>query len=165
MSDTTVTVRAGTPADAARVAGIWYVGWCDAHLGNVPDALIDARPRASFDERAAARIGESVVATVGGEVAGFVMVVDDEVEQVYVDRAHRGSGVAVPLLAAAEALVRDNGHATAWLAVVAGNTRARRFYERQGWSDEGLFDHRAPNGDEPVDVPAHRYTKRVAADR
>jgi hypothetical protein len=39
------------------------------------------------------------VAVVGDQLAGFVMVVGDEVEQVHVSRDFRGSGVAGPLLA------------------------------------------------------------------
>ena len=81
------------------------------------------------------------VAVADGELAGFVLVVDDEVEQVYVSAAHRGTGVAAALLAEAEWQVRANGHAKAWLAVVAGNARARAFYERAGWEDEGPFDY------------------------
>ncbi|MEV1176540.1 hypothetical protein AB0J09_49965, partial [Nonomuraea sp. NPDC049784] len=60
-----------------------------------------------------------------------------------------------------ERLVAANGHQRAWLAVVAGNARARRFYERNGWVDEGLFDHLAPNETGPVVVPAHRYVKHL----
>jgi len=67
------------------------------------------------------------------------------------------------MLADAEQEVAANGHASAWLAVVAGNARARRFYERQGWTDEGLFDHQAPHPDGLIPVPAHRYTKAVRA--
>jgi RimJ/RimL family protein N-acetyltransferase len=47
------------------------------------------------------------------------------------------------------------------LAVVAGNTRARRFYERNGWSDEGPFEHHAPSDSGPIVVPPHRYVKPV----
>ena len=61
------------------------------------------------------------------------MVVGDEVEQVYVGEGHRGSGVASVLLAEAERRVRHSGHDTAWLAVVAGNERARRFYAKHCW--------------------------------
>ncbi|MDT7788818.1 MAG: hypothetical protein QOF58_7237 [Pseudonocardiales bacterium] len=154
-----VELRRATPADAPAVAGIWYPGWCDAHLGNVPQQLIDARPRETFEPRALEHVHHTTVATVNGEVAGFVMVVGDEVEQVYVSAGHRGSGVASALLTAAEQAVAANGHSVAWLAVVAGNTRARHFYERQGWTDEGLFDHQAPHPDGPIPVPAHRYTK------
>lgn len=115
--------------------------------------------------RAVQRVGDAVVAVVGGAVAGFVMVVDDEVEQVYVARNHRGSGVAVALLAEAERLVAAGGHGRAWLAVVAGNLRARRFYARNGWEDTGLFDHHAPSDQGPVRVPAHRYVKRLMGPR
>jgi GNAT superfamily N-acetyltransferase len=104
-----------------------------------------------------------VVAIVDDAVAGFVMVVDDEVEQVYVSIDHRGTGVAAVLLAEAERLVEVNGHARAWLAVVAGNARARRFYQRNGWTDEGLFAYPAASATGPIPVPCHRYVKRVAA--
>jgi GNAT superfamily N-acetyltransferase len=104
-----------------------------------------------------------VVAVVDDAVAGFVMVVGDEVEQVYVSEQHRGRGVAALLLAEAERLVAVNGNERAWLAVVDGNVRARRFYERNGWTDEGVFDYPAASAAGPIPVPAHRYVKRVAA--
>jgi ribosomal protein S18 acetylase RimI-like enzyme len=163
-SDDAVTVRPARPEDAPAVAEIWRRGWRDGHLGHVPDELLAARTDTSFDVRAGERTGDTVVAVVDGAVAGFVMVVDDEVEQVYVAAAHRGTRVAAGLLAEAERLVRAGGHAQAWLAVVAGNTRARRFYERNGWADEGLFDHTAEGPDGPIRVPAHRYVKRFTGD-
>jgi GNAT superfamily N-acetyltransferase len=89
------------------------------------------------------------------------MVVGDEVEQVYVAAGHRGTGVAATLIREAEAQVRANGHDTAWLAVVAGNTRARAFYERAGWVDEGPFDYAAAAEDGPIAVPCRRYTKAL----
>ncbi|MDX8035895.1 GNAT family N-acetyltransferase [Lentzea sp. BCCO 10_0856] len=156
-------LRPATPEDAPAVARIWYPGWCDAHLGNVPQQLVDLRQEETFESRALEHVEHTTVAIVNGEVAGFVMVLGDEVEQVYVSAAHRGSGVASALLAAAEQRVASNGRSVAWLAVVAGNVRARRFYERQGWTDEGLFDHQAPHPDGPVPVPAHRYTKPCPA--
>ncbi len=112
--------------------------------------------------RASQRVSDTVVAIVDDAVAGFVMVVDDEVEQVYVSAHHRGTGVAAVLLAEAERRVVVNGHERAWLAVVAGNARARRFYERNGWTDEGVFDYPAASAAGPIPVPSHRYVKRVA---
>lgn len=157
-----VTLRPARPQDAPAVAEIWRSGWRDGHLGHVPDELLAARTDASFDVRARERTGDTAVAVVGGAVAGFVMVVDDEVEQVYVATEHRGTRVAAVLLAEAERLVEASGHRQAWLAVVGGNTRARRFYERNGWADEGPFDHTAEGPDGPIHVPAHRYVKRFA---
>ena len=154
-------LRSATPDDAPAIARIWYDGWRDGHLGHVPDELVTARTPASFDQRAAARVGDTVVASVDGAVAGFIMVVGDEVEQVYVAGDHRGTGLAAVLLNEAERLVAANGHDQAWLAVAAGNARARRFYERGGWTDDGLFDYPAATADGPMPVPCHRYVKDV----
>jgi GNAT superfamily N-acetyltransferase len=155
-------LRPAIAADAETVATIWRDGWRDGHLGHVPDALVAIRTPESFRERAAGRVGDTAVAVADpDEVAGFVMVAGDEVEQVYVSADHRGSGVAGLLLAEAERLVAAGGHRRAWLAVAAGNARARRFYERSGWTDEGPFDYAAaiPGGTLPV--PCHRYVKPV----
>ncbi|MEV0245559.1 GNAT family N-acetyltransferase [Nocardia sp. NPDC050712] len=160
--ETAIELRPGRAADAPAVAQLWYDGWREAHLGNVSEELVAIRSRESFDTRAAQLVPVTIVATVDGAVAGFVMVEHDEVEQVYLGARHRGSGVATLLLAAAEQAVRDHGQRRAWLAVVAGNTRARRFYERNGWLDDGEFVHAAPGPDGPVPVPSHRYVKHLS---
>jgi ribosomal protein S18 acetylase RimI-like enzyme len=170
----TVTLRAARAEDADAIASIWHSGWGDGHLGNVPEELVAVRTKESFWERVPARIPETTVAVVGaetaggqageaagGEAAGFVMVVGDEVEQVYVAGEHRGSGIAGLLLAEAERQVKANGHDEAWLAVATGNARARRFYERSGWADAGAFDYPAATEDGPIPVPCHRYVKKV----
>ncbi|MFG1911540.1 GNAT family N-acetyltransferase [Kribbella sp. NPDC048928] len=156
-----MTVRPAASGDAGAIAAIWYAGWRDGHLGHVPDALVAVRTEESFWTRAAERIADTTVAVVGEEVAGFVMVVGDEVEQVYVGSGHRGSGIAGTLLAEAERQVRAGGHAEAWLAVATGNARARRFYERSGWTDAGAFDYPAAVGETTLPVPCHRYVKQV----
>lgn len=155
-------MRAATDSDARVVADIWYRGWRDGHEGHVADELVRARTEASFRERASERLADTTVATVGGAVAGFVMVVDDEVEQVYVAQAHRGTGVAAALLARAEEIVAGNGYEAAWLAVVDGNARARRFYERSGWVDQGVIDYAAATEGGTIAVRARRYGKRVS---
>jgi GNAT superfamily N-acetyltransferase len=155
------SIRPARAEDAEAVATIWCDGWGDGHLGHVPQALVAVRTPESFRSRAAQRVGDTVVAVAGDHVAGFVMVVADEVEQVYVSADHRGSGVAGLLLAEAERLVAVAGHRRAWLAVVAGNARARRFYERCGWADEGLFDYAATMSGGTIVVPSHRYVKPV----
>jgi GNAT superfamily N-acetyltransferase len=156
-----IELRPATPDDAPLIARIWYDGWRDGHLGHVADELVAVRTRDSFDQRSADRVGDTVVVTVDGAVAGFIMVVGDEVEQVYVAAEHRGTGLAAGLLHEAERLVAANGHDRAWLAVAPGNARARRFYERSGWTDEGLFDYPAATADGPMPVPCHRYVKDV----
>ncbi len=158
----TVRLRPAGLDDAATVAEIWRAGWREAHIGNVPAELVAVRTDESFGTRAMESASKTTVAMVGAELAGFVMVAGDEVEQLYVSARHRGAGVADALLSHAERTIKAAGHAMAWLAVVPGNGRARRFYERMGWTDEGPFEHLAPADDGPIPVPAHRYVKRLA---
>ncbi len=154
-------LRPATSVDAPEVARIWHAGWRDGHLGSVPDALLPERDEASFIERAPLRVADTTVLEVDGHVAGFIMILGDEADQVYLDAKHRGSGLASMLLAEAERQIAAAGHDTAWLAVVAGNARARKFYERSGWSDAGLFAYQAETRDGTTDVPCHRYEKAL----
>lgn len=160
MSD--VVLRPAVPADVAQVAAIWTTGWRDGHLEHSPAALVAVRTPESFAERAGDRVADTRVAVVlgetGEEIAGFTMVGTDEVEQVYVASAHRGSGVAGILLADAARRVREAGHPTAWLAVATGNARARHFYAREGWVDEGEFSYPAATTSGVMNVPCHRFT-------
>ncbi|WP_407562633.1 GNAT family N-acetyltransferase [Streptomyces sp. 184] len=159
--DAQPTLRPARPGDAAEVARLWQSAWRDAHLGHVSDELVAMRTPESFAARAAARVPDTAVAEAGGGIAGFVTVVGDEVEQLFVAAEHRGTGVAALLLAEGERRVAARGYRRVWLAVVTGNARARRFYARQGWADEGPVDYRAEGPDGPVSVPCHRYAKPV----
>lgn len=155
-------LRPARAEDADRVADIWLAGWRDAHLDHVPAALLAARTPESFRARAAQRVArDTVVAVAAGQVVGFVMVVGDELEQVYVSSDHRGTGVAASLLAEGERMIAAAGHQQAWLAVVAGNARARRFYLRCGWTDEGPFDYAAKTEEGTILVRCHRYVRPV----
>jgi ribosomal protein S18 acetylase RimI-like enzyme len=156
---TDVELRPATPADADTIATLWHSGWRDGHLGNVPDALAEHRSPASFRDRTTAHLADTTVAVVGDEIAGFIMVGTDEAEQVYVAATHRGSGLATVLLSEAERQIAAAGFTTAWLAVVPGNTRARRFYERQGWHDAGGFTYEATTATGTFPVPCRRYEK------
>jgi GNAT superfamily N-acetyltransferase len=161
MSAPDIQLRRALPEDAPAIAAIWHLGWRDGHLGQVPEELTAARQADSFRIRAARRIGDTTVAVIGGQVGGFTMVVGSEVEQVYVAARHRGTGVAGLLIDDAERQIRAAGHRAAWLAVVPGNTRARRFYERHGWTDAGPFDYAAAGDHGPIPVPSHRYVKEL----
>jgi GNAT superfamily N-acetyltransferase len=156
------TLRPAAPADMAAVAELWHEGWHDGHAGHVPEGLTAARTLAAFLERTPARVADTVVAVDDdATLLGFAMVVDDEVEQLFVARAARGSGLAATLLDDAERRVAAHGHTVAWLAVVAGNARARRFYERCGWSDEGDLPYEVVAGGETFVSPCRRYVTTV----
>lgn len=156
------SIRPADDADMAAVAEVWHAGWHDAHPGHVPDGLTALRTLAAFHERAPLRVPDTTVATsADGGLLGFVMVVGDEVEQVYVSSAGRGTGVAATLLAEAERQVAEAGHDEAWLAVVDGNARARRFYEKCGWRDGGELAYEVTAGGQRFVSPCRRYVKQV----
>ena len=150
-------IRAAAGDDLHDVVRIWHEGWVDAHVGHVPDALLPHRQHAHFMQLAQTRLDTMWVAVVDDVIAGFVVVKRDEVEQLYVDRARRGTGVAVALLRKAETVIRLGGHGRAWLAVVAGNARARAFYERLGWRDAGAMSNQALTAAGTLPVPTRRY--------
>lgn len=150
-------VRRATASDVGVVAKIWHVGWMDGHIGNVPPELIPYRNEEQFVSRARQRLESMWVAESREATVGFVVVKGDEVEQIFVDRIARGTGVAAMLLRKAEAEIRGAGHRRAWLAVVAGNERARSFYFRLGWRDAGPLSYLAETEIGPLAVPTHRY--------
>lgn len=153
-----ITLRAATDGDVETVAGVWHRGWADGHAGDVPAGLHAHRTLDHFLGLVPSRIAITTVAVADDEVVGFVTVHDDEVEQVYVDASARGSGAAAALLDHGEKVVGET-YDRAWLAVVAGNARARRFYERRGWVDAGPFDYSAETDEGAFTVPALRYEK------
>lgn len=159
-ADDAPRLRPAGSADVERLAVLWHEGWGDGHRADAPEALLEDRTLERFRARTVARLDEMTVATVDGALAGFVIVTGDEVEQVYVDRS-RGTSVARTLLREGERRVREQGYAEAWLAVVHGNVRARAFYAREGWTDQGVQDYDVPATDPPLVWPTHRSIKRV----
>lgn len=157
-----VRLRHAVPGDIDAIAAVWHAGWRDAHLGNVPDELVGHRSLADLAGLAEQRVPHATVAVDGDRVVGFVVIHDDELEQLYVAADARRRGVATTLMTHAEDSIADRFD-TAWLAVVAGNDSARRFYQQRGWVDAGPFDNAAPTANGPLLVPALRYTKRLHA--
>jgi len=157
-------LRPATADDVDAIGSLFHQGWHDVHPGHVPDGLTERRTPEAFHDRVAQRVAqtdETTVAEVDGTVAGFIMVSGDEAEQVYVDRAFRGSGVAALLLTEAERQSAAGGYDVAWLAVVRGNERAQAFYAKQGWIDEGDFDYPVTALGESFISPCRRFTKRL----
>ncbi len=153
-------LRAATMTDADEIANVWHTAWGDGHRGHVPEGLHRHRGLDDFRERVGPRLPATTVAVTGARVIGFVAVAADELEQLFVTREARGSGVAAALLRHGEATIAL-GHDAAWLAVVAGNARARRFYERHGWRDAGALPYLAETPGGSFSVPSRRYEKRV----
>ena len=136
LADPETVIRDAIHEDATTIAGIWYDGWRDAHLQLVPDALAKLRTLESFQERTINLIGQTRVAQTK-DVTGFCICRADELYQMYVAPAGRGTGIAQRLIADAETSFAKAGIEKAWLACAIGNTRAMRFYENCGWQNTG----------------------------
>lgn len=157
--DGAIRLRPATRQDLPTIVELWSAAWRDGHVGHVPDELLAARDTAYFAAQARRRVGTTWVAIDGADrTAGVVIIADDELFQLAVADHARRTGVGAALLATAESVIHAD-HATAWLAVAPGNTRARKFYERRGWLDDGPTIYSAPAAAGQVAVPVHRYVK------
>lgn len=144
-------VRLARPADAAAIVDVRIAAWRAAYAGLMPAdylaAMDDDRP--AVVARLADRLDGSLSHTslVGLDAAGVVVGAcafgpgrDEEPEagELYAINVRPqawGSGVGRALLREAEQALA--GFPTAYLWVVEGNARARRFYERSGWPPDG----------------------------
>jgi len=153
-----LTLRPATADDAEAIAEVWHRAWNDGHAGRVPEALLPHRTLDHFRRRVAERIPSTTVAVLHARVVGFVTVRDDELNQLFVAAAARGTGVAAALLRHAEGVIGLRA-GVAWLAVADGNARARRFYEREGWRDVAAIDYRADIEGGSIPVPCRRYER------
>lgn len=79
---------------------------------------------------------EKFVACIGRQVVGFVGIDEALLSWLYVDPAYFGYGIGRELLTLALDLAGTN----AWTIVLAGNTRARKLYEREGFQIVRTFE-------------------------
>ena len=87
------------------------------------------------------------VAEADGEVVGAVVARPGSLEHLFVVPACWGTGIADDLHDAAVEVSREAGAAECRLEVLEENRRARRFYERHGWIEDGRS--------RPADYPPH----------
>jgi GNAT superfamily N-acetyltransferase len=145
-------LRPAEPADAIAVARVHVRSWQAGYRGLLPDAYLDGlRPEeraqrydfASDDVRAPA----TMVAMDDGRLCGFATTMparDSDVPEhgelcaLYVDPEWWSRGVGAALICAARVRLAEQGFRNAVLWLLAGNTRADRFYRIDGWAPDGL---------------------------
>jgi GNAT superfamily N-acetyltransferase len=129
-------IRLAEEEDTAAVAQCWFEAYYDdpgtADLGA---EYLAHRTLGTFLPRAAQRIPDTLVvcAEGSGEVIGFCVAKEDEVEAFFLSKKARGIGISTALMGRAEALLLEQGTETAHLVVFAKNPRGIRFYERCGF--------------------------------
>ena len=160
MLDIKPVIRPAQPDHLAAIADIWHRGWMEVHRDHVPASLLPHRKPEDMLMRAAEWLDITHVALIGTRTVGFIVIHDDEVEHLYVAQEAREAGIAGMLLTRGEALIAAYSK-VAWLSVVPGNARARRFYERHGWTNVGEFMQPARVAEGSVLVPSLRYEKQL----
>lgn len=96
-----------------------------------------------------------------GVVAGYLRLKEDyssfdlmkqwkalELKRIYVDKPYHGKGLAQQLMAFAEKFTMENNYEVLWLGVWEHNLRAKKFYEKMGFTDSGHV-HDFPIGSTP----------------
>ena len=162
-----VTIRDATVQDARGIAEVHVAAWRWAYRDLMPDTVLEglsiddreARWREGFD---GPRPGWGcLVAEDHGRIVGFVGYGPPEertdtaglgeVYAIYLDPSVVGSGVGRDLLERATERLRAAGWRRAFLWVLETNERARRFYERAGWSWDGTTSaHRFDCAELPI---------------
>ena len=141
-------MRRARPGDARAVAEVHVRTWQAAYRQVLPLDRLDAvtaGQRVPLWERLLANPELSTfVAEQDDRIVAFVNVgpgrepgADGELYAIYALPEAWGTGAAHDLMAAGLAELRAAGHATAVLWVLEDNPRARRFYEREGWTCDG----------------------------
>ncbi|MFC1421431.1 GNAT family N-acetyltransferase [Streptacidiphilus cavernicola] len=153
-----VRVRPATDADIGAVRRLRAASWRAAYAGILPPVYLEAMDtgpeevaRAVRDFRQNPPDRHLLVAERDGRIVAFVScgperpmpehlrtgVPHGEVYALYAHPEAWSTGAGAPLLAAALERLRADGRERAVLWVLAANTRARAFYERQGLRPTG----------------------------
>ncbi|HEY2795730.1 MAG TPA: GNAT family N-acetyltransferase [Micromonosporaceae bacterium] len=143
-------IRRAVIEDAPTIAGVQVRSWQQAYAEVLPAdhlAALDVVGRTAMWQRVIEQGGGVFVADRDGEVAGFVAAGrfrpaegDDvepgvgEVYAIYVDPARWSAGAGRALMDAAAEHLTDAGFDEIRLWVFEHNPRARRFYERCGFT-------------------------------
>ncbi|HEX5524347.1 MAG TPA: GNAT family N-acetyltransferase [Pedococcus sp.] len=177
----TLNVRSANVADAAAIAAVHVASWQQAYAGLIPQHYLDSlsvQDRTQTWEQILSQPPTPGVATLVAEqdhrIIGFASIGpsrDDDAEAntqelwgIYLHPDHWGAGHGHTLHAQVLSGWRATSstaatEATLW--VLAGNKRARRFYEQHGWSADGA-EKTDWRGDVRLDEV--RYRRPLSAD-
>lgn len=149
---TSVTIRLAAIEDAPAIADVHIHSWQWAYRGLLPDDLLDhlslERMAEMHTQRLATKTeGRTWVADQEGEFIGFAITGPSrdpdasprtaELMALYLRREATGKGIAHTLFDHAVQDLWQRGYERATLWVLETNVRARRFYEKAGWTTDG----------------------------
>jgi GNAT superfamily N-acetyltransferase len=135
-----VEIREARPDEAQSLAVLQELASVAA-LGHVFPPERYPYPREAIKARWTKALADpakrALIAVTGDEPAGAAYVSEEWLEGLYVVPEQWGTGLADSLHDRALELVRELGSTRCHLWVLEENVRARRFYERRGWRENG----------------------------
>ncbi|WP_315831605.1 GNAT family N-acetyltransferase [Bradyrhizobium prioriisuperbiae] len=156
-------LRHALASDVPQIAALYHSIWHETHARFMPAEECERRDVAFFHDRMTVLQPTTLVTARDRAIIGFAAWHDDVLSQMFVASQWRGSGLALCLLARAEQGMARAGIEHAKLHCVAGNDRARRFYERQDWTVQEQFAHAVAG--QPDGVSFWRMVKRLGLPR
>ncbi len=161
-------IRPATRADARGIAEVHVRTWQAAYAHALPSEKLAALSIDDGAKRWERNLDEAgaLVAELDDRIVGFVRQGpsrddegDGELYAIYVLPEAWGSGSAAALMTRALDELRAAGYEQATLWVLDDNPRARRFYEKSGWTHDGGSRPLTVLGD--VEVTEVRYRIRL----
>jgi GNAT superfamily N-acetyltransferase len=166
----TIALRPATAGDLMAVGELHHRSRAAAYRGLVPDDALAAQSGAMLGRWWVERWPYErdthlmTLAERDGELAGFSYVGPDGdgepgagmLYAIHLDPDRQGQGVGRALMVDALATLHRWGYRRATLWVVAGNAHARRFYERGGWTTDGITTDKNIG---PAVTPQLHYTR------
>jgi GNAT superfamily N-acetyltransferase len=166
------TARVAEPADAAAISAILGEAF-EGYRSWAPSDLAPPVPTQADVARFADALGRSDVwcllalddQQVIGHVALSLLSMEDpepppvgtiNLRQLFVKPAWQGHGIATWLMETAASEARQRGFTRMRLWTPQGQSRARRFYEREGWTLTG-----GVHEDSPFGLPTVEYTRTL----
>lgn len=161
---TAPSIRPLTTDAVLHVARLWHESWHDGHGAILPEDVVRERTVEAFLSRLDGLANDSFVAVHEGTIAGFGALFENEIDQFYVARSFRGTGLAKLFLSVLEGELMGRGVEDARIQCAAGNVRAYAFYARCGWTDTGVEDLPMWTPDGRTEThPTHLFTKRLGS--
>lgn len=145
-------IRRAIPEDGEVIARLHVEAWRAAYRGLVPEAFLEGmdyqRRAVRFREALSAQEEETYLALAEGDLLGMLTIggcrdedvdpaVTGEIWGIYLAPQYWRKGIGRMLCSYGESLLSGRGYRIATLWVLAGNERARRFYEAMGYAIYG----------------------------
>ena len=152
-------LRRACPSDAAALAALHLAARRQA-MPYLPELHGDAEVRAWMSDTLLTR-AEVWIADIAGQPVGYLALVGDSLDHLYVAPLHQGRGVGSLLLAKAKAL----RPARLRLYAFQKNVRARAFYEARGFMAIRFSDGAGNEEQEPDVFYEWRGSREVVEGR